>query len=146
MPGESINGACHCGNVRFVLDWPDADSRIPARRCGCTFCRKHGGVWTSNRDGRLRVEVAEVAQLSRYRFGTDTADFYICSKCGIAAFVVSEIDDTLYAVVNINTFENVELSRFDELATDFDDEDTNSRLERRKQNWIPDVSIAFGHG
>ncbi|MBT8078370.1 MAG: GFA family protein [Gammaproteobacteria bacterium] len=144
MSGESINGGCHCGNLRYTLDWPDGGSEIPARRCGCSFCRKHGGIWTSNPDARLLAQIADPSQLSRYQFGTVTAHFYICSNCGAAPFVVSEIDDTLYAVVNVNTLEKIDSARFDESATDFDGEDTDSRLERRKKNWIPDVTIAFG--
>jgi hypothetical protein len=39
-----LQGGCHCGNIRFTLDWPAQPARIPARECDCTFCRKHGGV------------------------------------------------------------------------------------------------------
>ena len=32
-------------------------------------------------------------------------------------------------------------ARFSSTVTDFDGEDSGSRLERRKNNWIPDVRI-----
>jgi hypothetical protein len=54
-----IQGRCHCGNVTFTLAWEPDPSEIPARACGCTFCVKHGGVWTSNPRGSLRVTLNE---------------------------------------------------------------------------------------
>jgi hypothetical protein len=42
-----ISGRCHCGNISFALDWQPEPSEIPARACTCSFCAKHGGVWTS---------------------------------------------------------------------------------------------------
>ena len=43
-----ITGSCHCGNISFVLDWQPEPTEIPARACSCSFCTKHGGVWTSH--------------------------------------------------------------------------------------------------
>src|SRR5438270_13395974 len=74
-----IHGACHCGNVRFELAWPPSVEQISARACGCSFCMKHGGVWTSHKSGVLRLEVRDPERLSTYNFGTRTADFHVCS-------------------------------------------------------------------
>ena len=100
-----IDGACHCGNVSFTLEWSPAPTEIPARACGCSFCVKHGGVWTSNPNGSLQIKVKDQALLSRYVFGTRTAAFHVCSGCGVVPVVTSEIAGRLYAVVNVNTFE-----------------------------------------
>ena len=43
-----INGKCHCGNISYEFLWPEPGSRIPVRACSCTFCTKHGGVYTSH--------------------------------------------------------------------------------------------------
>ena len=67
-----INGKCHCGNIAFDLDWDEDPPAIPARACGCTFCVKHGGVWTSNPRSTLTVTVADPALVSAYAFGTRT--------------------------------------------------------------------------
>ncbi len=139
-----IKGACHCGNIRFDLTWPDGAPEIPVRKCGCTFCRKHGGAWTSHTGSSLDVELGNPALVSKYRFGTGTADFYVCSGCGVVPFVVSEIDGVLYAVVNVNTFENAQDYAFSSSASDFDGEDTGSRLDRRQRNWIPRIRITAG--
>jgi len=135
-----IRGACHCGNLAFELDWPDAAARIPARACGCTFCRKHGASWTSNPEARLRVIVQDTAQVERYTFGTRTADFHVCKRCGVPAVVTSRIDGHDYAVVNINTFEGVDPAMFDRSTSDFDGEATEDRLARRKSRWIATVT------
>ena len=42
-----IHGKCHCGNISFSLTWEPDPGEIPARACTCSFCTKHGGVWTS---------------------------------------------------------------------------------------------------
>jgi len=136
-----IEGGCHCGNIRFTLSWPEAEIEIPVRKCGCTFCQKHGGSWTSNRMSELTATIEDDARVSRYNFGTKTADFYVCSYCGVVPFVLSDIDDNLYAVVSTNAFADTPGFSLSSSATDFDGEDTGSRLERRKRNWIPKVSI-----
>jgi hypothetical protein len=138
-----IKGRCHCGNIAFDLDWPGAASAgIPARACGCSFCVKHGGVWTSNPAATLSVTVQDPDRVSRYAFGTRTATFHVCARCGGVPVATSEIDDRVYAVVNVNTFENVDPASLRRTAADFEGEDTESRLARRKRNWIADVRHA----
>ena len=137
-----IEGGCHCGNIRFFLAWPASATTLPARRCGCTFCTKHGGRWTSHRDAELRATIRDERDVSAYRFGTETADFHLCRLCGVPCFVTSDIDGNRYAVVNVNTFDAIDPSlSLDESSTDFDGEQADSRLERRKRNWIPRVSF-----
>jgi hypothetical protein len=58
--------------------------------------------------------------------------------------VTSEIANQLYAVVNVNVFENVDPSRLNRAVASFEGEDSESRLARRRRNWIADVRIADG--
>jgi hypothetical protein len=134
-----IEGRCHCGNISFTLDWKSETAGIPARACTCTFCRKHGGVWTSNPQGKLEVAIADPARVSKYEFGTETAQFHICARCGIVPLVTSLVDDHVYAVVSVNAFEGVDPSLLRHAAGVFDGEDVANRLARRKRNWIADV-------
>src|SRR5690242_10251626 len=136
-----IEGSCHCGNIAYTLTWDPDPERIPARRCGCSFCQKHGGVWTSNPAGTLTVRIARPAQVSRYEFGTGTAEFLVCSQCGAVPLVISRIDERLFAVVNVNTFDGVDAARITIAPASFDGEEVGDRLARRKRNWIPDVRI-----
>lgn len=139
-----IRGQCHCGNIAFTLRWEPDPAAIQARACGCGFCTKHGGVWTSYPKGALEVEIKDPSQVTHYQFGTRTAEFHVCSRCGIVPVVTSRIDDRLYAVVNVNCFEGVDPSILKKSPASFDGEGTDDRLARRKRNWIADVRIS-GH-
>jgi hypothetical protein len=63
-------------------------------------------------------------------------------RCGAVPVVTSELAKRLYAVVNVNTFENFDFSLLRRQAVSFDGEEKESRLERRQRNWIGDVSEA----
>lgn len=134
-----IQGKCHCGNIAFELDWEGDPPEIPARACGCSFCVKHGGVWTSRHSAKLAVTVGDASLVSNYVFGTRTATFHVCSRCGAVPVVTSEIANHLYAVVNVNMFENVEPAWLCRAGVDFEGEDVESRLARRERHWIADV-------
>jgi hypothetical protein len=137
-----IHGKCHCGNISFDLTWEPDPAEIVTRACSCSFCVKHGGVWTSNPSGSLRIAVQDPAQVSRYLFGTRTAEFHVCTRCGIVPVVTSTIDGRVYAVVSVNAFEGVDPALLRRAAASFDGEGTDSRLARRKRNWIGDVEYA----
>ena len=139
-----VRGRCHCGNISFALDWTPDPIEIPARACDCTFCTKHGGVWTSNPEGRLRVQVRDPAHVSQYAFGTGTAQFHVCVRCGVVPVVTSEIDGHLYAVVSVNAFENVDPAILKRAPVSFESEDQGARLARRKRGWIRDVAFEQG--
>lgn len=136
-----ISGRCHCGNISFQLRWLPEPGEIPARACTCTFCIKHGGVWTSCPAGELTVSIQDEALRSRYAFGTKTADFHVCARCGAVPVVTSEIGGATYAVVNVNTFEGVDSALLKRASTTFDDEAEQDRLARRKRNWIGRVTF-----
>ncbi len=141
-----IHGRCHCGNITFGFRWEPDPAEIPARACGCSFCVKHGGVWTSHPAGSLRVTVTDPALVSHHAFGTRTAEFHICARCGVVPVVTSMIEARLYAVVNVNAFEGVDPSRLRHAPARLDGEGKQARLARRQQNWIADVTyVEDGH-
>lgn len=139
-----ISGSCHCGNIRFALDWTPEPSEIPARACTCSFCVKHGGVWTSCPSGALRVAVREPQRVSRYQFGTRTAEFHLCTGCGVVPVVTSRIDGRLYAVVSVNAFDGVDPALIRRAPISFDGEGEGPRLARRARHWIGDVQFVQG--
>jgi hypothetical protein len=137
-----ISGACHCGNISFKLDWQPEPTEIPARACTCTFCTKHGGVWTSCPSGSLSVSVKDPKRVSVYAFGTRTADFHVCSGCGVVPVVTCTIDGKLHAVVSVNAFDDVDASLLRRSSASFDGEDKGDRLARRQRNWIGRVEFS----
>ena len=137
-----IVGKCHCGNIEYEFHWPGATSKIPVRACSCSFCLKHSGVYTSHPKGKLEAHIADQTLVNKYTFGTSTAEFYVCSACGVVPFVTSTIEGNQYAVVNVNTFENVDSSEFESSVSDFDGEGVDDRLARRQRNWISDVTVS----
>jgi hypothetical protein len=135
-----IHGQCHCGNIAFRLNWAPDPTEIPARACDCSFCTRHGGVWTSHPDSTLTIAIQDASRVSRYTFGTRTAEFLTCAHCGVVPAVTSQIDGRLYAVVNVNAFDNVDPTLIRHSSRSFGNEDAASRLARRKMYWIADVT------
>lgn len=134
---EPLHGRCHCGNLslRFEPDRPHAE--LPVRSCTCTFCSTRRARWTSDPVGQIELSVADESQLSRYRFGTNTAEFLVCARCGIHIAATSEIDGSLYAVVNIDCIEALRADPPPGRDISFDGEDVTDRLARRKRSWTP---------
>jgi hypothetical protein len=139
-----IHGKCHCGNIYFSLTWEPDPAEIPNRACTCSFCIKHGGVWTSNPSGALKISIKDSSLVSTYAFGTRTAEFKVCARCGVVPVVTSQIDSHLYAVVSVNAFEGIDQSLLRRASASFDGEGKDSRLARRKRNWIANVEYNDG--
>jgi hypothetical protein len=134
-----ITGRCHCGAIAFELDWPDAGP-IPARACDCAFCLQHGAAWASHPAACLRLSLPRAEFLSRYRFGTHTADFLVCARCGGVPACLSRIDGRDYAVVNVNAFCADDAARVHRLPLHLDEETPERRLARRRERWIGAVA------
>ena len=84
-----IHGKCHCGNIAFDLELEGDAPEIPARACGCSFCVKHGGVWTSHPKATLAVTIVT------HSFHPVPSErglpFHICARCGAVPLVTSEV-------------------------------------------------------
>lgn len=77
---RQADGACHCGAVRFQVQF--SDGLRTARRCDCSFCRMRGAVAVSAPlDGLIITQGQD--DLTLYRFGTKSARHYFCRHCGI---------------------------------------------------------------
>jgi hypothetical protein len=139
-----IHASCHCGNIRVTFDWPDSQPAIQVRACGCRLCIKHRAAWTSHADGRFCLQIADDSRMTRYRFGTKTADFHVCLTCGVIPIVTCTIEGIRYAVVNVNTFDDGDRSQLVETATNFEGEATENRLARRRRNWTPEAVDSEG--
>lgn len=77
---QVMNGACHCGSVRFSVLL--TEGLASARRCTCSYCRMRGAVAVSAELSGLHILAGE-DNLSTYSFNTHEAKHYFCSRCGI---------------------------------------------------------------
>jgi len=109
--------------------------------CSCSFCTKHGGVWTSHPKASIEVAVKDPALVSRYTFGTATAEFHTCKRCGIVPVVTSTIEGHLYGIVSANAFDGAGDLRIRKLPAHFEGEHAADRLARRQRNWVYDVKF-----
>jgi hypothetical protein len=75
-----LNGACHCGTVRFTVKLSEGLDK--PRRCNCSYCRMRGAVVVSAKLADLTVTSGH-DKLSLYQFNTRTAEHHFCSVCGI---------------------------------------------------------------
>lgn len=138
---RTLSGGCHCGANRYLLHWPRADGALPARRCGCSFCTRIGGVWTSDPGAELVISCSAGLPPLRYRFGTETAEFLVCSRCGITFAALDGNSGAARAVVNVNTLDPRDDLALDHSDSDFEGETTAARLQRRARRWIGKVRI-----
>ena len=137
-------GACHCGSIRLSFGSESDPAALSSRCCTCTFCTRHGAIWTSDADGFLEITVSDEAALSRYRFGTGTADFLICKTCGsVAVAVMEEEEKGIVAVLNTNLLEDRDAFQEGYGDISYDGEEVEDRLTRRSQRWTP-AKIRFG--
>lgn len=137
-----LNGSCHCKNIQYIFKTTTSPADYSVRKCLCSYCQKKGNRYISDPKGELEIMIKQDESVQRYQFGTRTADFLICKNCGVIPVVTCEIDNQIYAVININSLEKVgDFNRHSQEA-DFDRESTQNRLQRRKKNWIGKVTIA----
>jgi hypothetical protein len=59
----------------------------------------------------------------------------------VVPLVSSHIDGRDYAVVNVNTFDNVDPALLRHASANLDGESVDDRLARRQRNWIGSVTF-----
>lgn len=77
-PPSTIEGACHCGAVRWEFDGvPEG-----ATACNCTVCRRYGVLWAYDFvDAGIRVSGPTRAYVRG-----KAIEFHFCPVCGCVAF------------------------------------------------------------
>jgi len=130
-------GGCHCGNLRYALETALALDQLPLRACQCSFCRHHGARSTSDPAGRVRFEVKDAAQLTRYRFGLKLADFLICARCGIYVGATMVEGGRAYGIINANALDDAAHLTQAAEPMDYDGEEATRRQARRASRWSP---------
>ena len=138
-----LEGQCHCGNIGYSLATKIELSKHPVRSCSCSFCVKHGSRYISDPNGELTVCVQSREKIVPYEFGTKTAKFLICGYCGVMPIIVCKMEDRYYGIVNCNTLNDAHQLQKEVRYMDFSTEDLDTRLQRRRKNWIGTVEGVF---
>ena len=100
------SGGCHCGNITVRLRLSKPPGEMPLRSCSCSFCRAHGTRTLSDRDGQAEIDASDWSLVERYRFGSRTADYMLCRRCGVYVGAVCDTSSGLRCVLNVNCLED----------------------------------------
>jgi hypothetical protein len=87
-------GGCHCGQVRFEIELPEA---VTVDRCNCSICEKSGYLHLIVPAEQFRLLSGE-DELVEYRFNSGIARHLFCGKCGIKSFYVPRSHPDAYSV------------------------------------------------
>jgi len=130
-------GGCHCGAIRLVYESDVPPEEAPLRVCQCDFCRRHGALAVSDPAGRAIIDIRDSEAVQRYRFGSRTADYLVCGRCGVYVAAVMETEGKARAVVIVRALDDA--ARFSQagIPADFSGEPSDERLARRKRTWTP---------
>jgi hypothetical protein len=128
-------GRCHCSAIGYRYRTPLIPAEWAIRACDCSFCRAHDVLSASGATADITFFAREPGKLRRYRFGLRTADFLICSHCGVYIGAVMSGNCGTFGIVNVRAL----VTQPEHLATavpvSYDGEDEVSRIARREQRW-----------
>lgn len=132
-------GGCHCGNIELRLRLSSAPEESALVACACPFCRAHATRTVADPGGLAAVSADDWSLVERYRFGSRTADYLVCRRCGIYVAALCETEAGLRAVVNVNCL--ADRARFTQTPAtpDYDGETPAERLARRAARWMPAI-------
>jgi hypothetical protein len=134
---QEYRGGCHCGILKVIYRTAVEPAHWPLRHDGCSFCRRHGVVGTSDPAGEVAFEIADAAKIRYYRFAQKTAQFMLCGDCGVFVAALTETTAGVRAVINARVLEGVALNYNAVTDVHFDDETPAQRAARRLRHWTP---------
>ena len=138
------HGRCHCGNIELDFETAIAPHEIEIRACQCSFCRKHASRAAADPAGKLTLRVRDAALLSRYRFGLQTAEYWVCRACGVYVAAITIGETAPRAIVIVNALDDASLFARPPIAADYDAESRPARIARRRERWTPVVVEGIG--
>lgn len=134
---QSFRGACHCKAIGFIYRTARNPREWNIRACQCSFCRVHAALTASDPSGSLEFTARDRDSMHRYRFGQRTADFLLCSNCGIYIGAVMESERGRFGIVNTRAMQSLELSLPEPTPVNYDGEQAAGRSQRREKRWTP---------
>ena len=136
-------GGCHCGTIRLRLRLTHPPGENATRSCACSFCRAHATRTVSDPAGLVEIQVRDPAGVTRYRFGTGTADFLLCKICGVYVGALCDTPEGPKMVTNVNVLDDRDAFPPASARPNHDNETTTARAARRAANWTPATVRGF---
>lgn len=127
---------CHCGSIGFRFTSSQDAQLWEIRACQCSFCRVHGARTTTDPHGTVTFQIKNERLLNRYRFGTKSADYYICRQCGVYLAAVLTHDSGEFATINVNTI-HPPIQLAETIPASYDGETRSEKVARRQRRWTP---------
>lgn len=134
---RTFTGSCHCGAIGYSFETAIPVLQWSIRACQCSFCRAHGAQTTSDPAGRVAFLVDRPDSLRRYRFGLKTADFLLCSGCGVYLGAQIKTSRGAFAIVNVLALVTVPEGAPAAALADYGSETPSERVKRREERWTP---------
>lgn len=131
------HGGCHCGNLRIRVRLTKAPAEMRIRSCACVFCRSHGTRTVSDPNGEADLWASDWSLVEKYRFGSRTADYLLCRRCGVYVGAACETSTGCRGVINTLCLSDRAAFVQEAVRPDYDGEAVEVRLARREANWIP---------
>ena len=129
-------GHCHCGKLKASFESQKTPQQLGVRTCQCAFCRAHGAMNISDPIGETVIQ-AQADDIIRYRFALKTADFLICSHCGVYVAAVMGEGDRICSTINVVGLQMTEFLDIAEAPMEYGAETTDERIARRYKKWTP---------
>lgn len=133
------SGGCHCGNIEVRLRLSKPPELSYLRACACSFCRSHAIRTVADVDGLAELSAKDWSQVEPYRFGSATADYLVCRRCGVYVAAICETSAGTRAVVNVNCLTDRAAFTAVPVVSEYDGEAIDARLARRAEKWMPAV-------
>jgi hypothetical protein len=91
----------------------------------------------SDPSGSLEFTANSPDLLNRYRFGLKTADFLLCSKCGVYIGALIKTEQGRFGIINTHALLEVPTQFAPTEPMSYDAEDVAGRVSRRELRWTP---------
>ena len=136
-------GGCHCGNIQVWFETEISPADFKPRSCQCSFCRKHSTRALSDTNGNIHLSVTSKAELNRYKFGHNSAEFLICTRCGVYVSAYMPDGNKAYANVMANALRDHEAFP-PGIPINYGVENETNKLKRRRGVWSY-ATLTFGN-
>ncbi|WP_421658878.1 GFA family protein [Leptothermofonsia sp. ETS-13] len=108
---KTYNGSCHCSVVRYEAD---IDLSQGTFKCNCSICTKTRTWLTTINPDAFRLLSGE-ADLTEYRFNTQTIHHLFCKHCGVRSFGWGETSEgEKFYAIHVTCLDDVDI---DELVS-----------------------------